>query len=123
MRTRTQWSGGILIATLVAGSVVAFGAQTHEHGTAAPAAPAAPTATAAAPSAMPMPEQMKMMADMRARDAKLEALVKTMDGATGQAKIDTMATIIRELVQDEKAMHARMNDMRMQMMGPNHTGQ
>jgi chromosome condensin MukBEF ATPase and DNA-binding subunit MukB len=52
---------------------------------------------------------------MRAREAKLDALVKTMDGATGEAKIETMATIIRELVQDEKAMHADMKDMHARM--------
>jgi hypothetical protein len=64
--------------------------------------------------------QDAMMAKMRAREAKLDTLVKTMDGATGEAKIDTIAAIIRELVQDEKAMHADMKDMHARMMGPAH---
>ena len=42
---------------------------------------------------------------------RLASLVKTMDGATGNAKVETMAAIIRELVQNEKQMHATMRDM------------
>jgi len=119
--TRMNWTRGALVACLLAGGAAAFAAQTHDHGTATTPAPA-PAATAAqTPAAQPPAgrEAMQdaMMAKMRAREAKLDALVKTMDGATGEAKIETMATIIRELVQDEKAMHADMKDMHARMTG------
>ena len=83
--------------------------ETHDHP--AGAAPVPPQADV---------ERMRMHAEMlsamKARDAKLSVLLKTMDGATGDAKIDTIAAIIRELVIDQQAMHARMAEMHQHMM-------
>ena len=108
MKTRSIWLAGVLAACALGGSAgaIAVTAQTHDHG----AAGESPTAVAPAQNAVPMHD--RMMAEMRDRDTKLESLVKTMDGATGDARIETMAAILRELVQTEKAMHAAMNEMR-----------
>ena len=111
--TRKTWTRGVLVACLMAGGAVGFAAQTHDHGAATTPAPAPPAAAQAPAGRGAM--QDAMMAKMRAREAKLDALVKTMDGATGEAKIETTAAIIRELVQDEKAMHADMKDMHARM--------
>jgi hypothetical protein len=62
---------------------------------------------------MKMREQM--MAEMSAGDARLDALVKDMNSATGPAKITAMSATLIELVQQHKAMHDRMGHM--QMMG------
>ena len=64
---------------------------------------------------MKMHEQM--MAEMKAADAKLDALVKDMNSATGEAKVIAMAAVVNELVQQHKAMHGRMGLMHQQMMG------
>jgi hypothetical protein len=62
---------------------------------------------------MKMREQM--MAEMKAGDARLDALVKDMNSATGPAKITAMSATLIELVQQHKAIHDRMGHM--QMMG------
>jgi len=59
----------------------------------------------------------RMMAEMKAGDAKLEALVRDMNAATGDAKVTAMAAVVNELVQQHKAMHGRMGQMHQQMMG------
>jgi len=64
---------------------------------------------------MKMHEQM--MAEMKAADEKLDALVKDMNAATGEAKINAMATVVTELVRQHKAMHGHMSQMHQQMMG------
>ena len=69
----------------------------------------------ATPDRMKMHEQM--MTAMKAREEKLNTLVKTMDGATGNAKIEAIATIIRELVRDQKDMHGHMVEMHQHMAG------
>jgi hypothetical protein len=108
MTTRRTWlAAAVLVAGTVTGSaaMLAVGPQTHDHG-----ATAAPS-SAVTPAPEQAPPHDRMMAEMRARDARLESLVKTMDGATGDAKIDVMAGILRELVQNEKAMHDAMTGM------------
>jgi len=63
-----------------------------------------------------------MMAEMTASQKKLDALVATMNAATGQAKVDQMAALLTELVAQRKAMQSRMmsmqGDMMKQMMQP-----
>lgn len=53
-----------------------------------------------------MEMHQRMMAEMAA-DAKLEALVKQMHSATGEAKLDFMAQVIDELVRQRKAAHGK----------------
>lgn len=78
----------------------------------------APQATQPQPG---MAEMMKMheqmMAEMKASDATLEALVKDMNAAAGDAKVSTMAAVVNELVRQNRTMHERMGQMHQQMMG------
>jgi hypothetical protein len=64
---------------------------------------------------MRMHEQM--MAEMRAADARLDALVREMNAASGSAKIDAMAAVLNELLQQRKATHERMGKMSEHMTG------
>ncbi len=57
-----------------------------------------------------MQARKDMMARCKAMDARLDELVATMNTATGQQKIDAMAALLNELVQQRKAMH----EMKMQ---------
>jgi hypothetical protein len=82
--------------------------QPHDHS-------GAPAAAQATPERMKMHDQM--MTAMKAREERLNSLVKTMDGATGNAKIEAMSTIIRELVRDQKDMHGQMVEMHQHMGG------
>jgi hypothetical protein len=63
---------------------------------------------------MKMHEQM--MADMKAADSRLDALVKDMNAASGEAKVNAVATVVTELVRQQKSMHDRMGQMHQQMM-------
>jgi len=97
-----------VVVGLFAGAGRNAAAQSHVHS-------GAPATAQATPERMKMHDQM--MTAMKAREDKLDTLVKTMDGATGNAKIETMATIIRELVRDQKDMHGRMDAMHQHMAG------
>ena len=67
-----------------------------------------------------MPDMMKrhqqMMADMKAADLKLDELLKTMNAATGEAKITAISQVLTEPVAQHKAMHEHMATMDQQMM-------
>jgi hypothetical protein len=58
----------------------------------------------------------RMMAEMKAGDVTLDALVKDMNSATGDAKINAVARVVSELVRQHKAMVERMGEMHQQMM-------
>ena len=70
---------------------------------------------AASPEMMKMHEQM--MADMKAADSRLDALVNEMNAASGDAKVNALAAVVTELVSQQKSMHAHMGQMHQQMMG------
>ncbi|MBP1636463.1 MAG: hypothetical protein H6Q10_3037 [Acidobacteria bacterium] len=53
---------------------------------------------------------------MKAMDARLDALVQQMNGATGQAKVDATAAVVNELVTQRKAMREGMEGMQAKMM-------
>jgi hypothetical protein len=84
-----------------------------------PAVEAAQSGTAqAAPRQRGMHDSTSMrrqMADMSAADERLEALIKDMDAAVGESKIAAMAAVVRELVEQQKAMRRRMADMHQHM--------
>ncbi len=65
-----------------------------------------------------MMQQMhqKMMAEMAAMDQKLDTLISQMNAAQGQAKVDAMAAVITEMVNQRKQMEQHMSSM-MGMMG------
>jgi hypothetical protein len=50
------------------------------------------------------------MADMKAGEARLEALVQEMAAAVGESRIVAMAAVIRELVEQQRDMRSRMAD-------------
>jgi hypothetical protein len=58
----------------------------------------------------------QMMAEMKAADAKLDALVSEMNAAKGEAKISVLAQAVTELVRQKKAIHEHMGAMDHQMM-------
>jgi hypothetical protein len=64
---------------------------------------------------MKMHEQM--MAEMKVADTKLDALVKEMNAASGEAKVNAVAAVVTELVRQHRSMHERMGQMHEQMMG------
>ena len=64
---------------------------------------------------MKMHEQM--MADMKAADSRLDALVKDMNAANGEARVTAVAAVVTELVRQQRSMHERMGQMHQQMMG------
>ncbi|MET0214050.1 MAG: hypothetical protein ABW292_13650 [Vicinamibacterales bacterium] len=64
---------------------------------------------------MKMHEQM--MAEMKASDNRLDALVKEMNAASGDAKVNAIAVVVTELVRQQKSMHERMGQMHQHMMG------
>ena len=59
----------------------------------------------------------QMMAEMKAADSRLEALVKEMNAASGDATVSAVASVVTELVRQQKSMHERMGQMHQQMMG------
>jgi hypothetical protein len=58
---------------------------------------------------------MKMMATMHANDQKLDDLVKKMNAAKGNARVDAIAELLTTLVQDRKTMQESMSNMSMMM--------
>ena len=107
----------LLTAILALGVGIAFGLGSAQ------ATPQQNPATQGA-QAQPQPgmaEMMKMhqqmMAEMKAGDAKLDALVKDMNAAAGEAKVTAMSAVVSELVRQHKAMHGHMGQMHEQMMG------
>src|SRR6187397_753348 len=63
----------------------------------------------------------KMMADMKAADARLEALALTMTSARGDGKVAAMQALLAELVKNQVDMHrhmaAMMHEHMMSQMG------
>lgn len=63
-----------------------------------------------------MAHHKEMMARMEAADARLDALVKTMNAATGSKKTNAVAAVINELVAQRKQMREDMMAMQPEMM-------
>ena len=68
------------------------------------------------PQAGGMIDHDKMMADMKAADARLEALAQTMKSARGHDQIGAMQNLLAELVRNQVAMHHHMSMMHDHMM-------
>jgi uncharacterized protein HemX len=58
----------------------------------------------------------QMMAEMKAGDARLDALVKDMNAAAGEKRVTAMMAVINELVRQHSSMHVHMGQMHEQMM-------
>jgi hypothetical protein len=63
----------------------------------------------------------KMMADMAASEASLDALVARMNAARGEARVDALAELVTAMVQQHKAMRSHMMEMHEHMMPMDHT--
>ena len=92
--------------------LAAVGSQQTQSPT--PSSPAGQSPQADMAGMMKMHQQM--MAEMKAADAKLDALVKDMNAATGAAKISAIAQVVNELVRQQKTMYEHMGSMDQQMM-------
>ena len=72
------------------------------------------------------PEQrqgmMQMMGEMKAADAKLDALVQAMNAAKGAEKTDATAALLTALVEQHRAMHSSMAMMMNMMSMMNNQG-
>jgi hypothetical protein len=88
--------------------------------TATPQSPESQGAVQPAPQTPAMPDMLKMhqqmMAEMKAGDARLEALVKDMNAAAGEKRVMSMMAVINELVRQHQSMHGHMGQMHEQMM-------
>jgi hypothetical protein len=78
--------------------------------------PKAPEHTMPMPQAGGMMDHDKMMADMKAADARLEALAQTMTSARGDGKVAAMQALLTELVKNQVDMHRQMAMMHEHMM-------
>jgi len=85
------------------------------------AAPRVPQHTMPMPQAGGTMDHDKMMADMKAADARLEALALTMTSARGDGKVAAMQALLAELVKNQVDMHrhmaAMMHEHMMSQMG------
>jgi hypothetical protein len=54
---------------------------------------------------------------MKEMDAKLESMVAQMNASKGDKKIQAMAAVINEMVEQRREMHERMTGMMQNMMG------
>jgi len=59
----------------------------------------------------------KMMADMKASDARLQTMTMKMQSAQGDAKVMAMQDVVNELVTNQLQMHQHMMMMHDTMMG------
>ena len=64
-----------------------------------------------------MKAHAQMMAKMKADEATLDALLKTMNETSGDAKTAAIAAVVTEMARQQKAMHAHMDEMHQHMMG------
>lgn len=110
----------LMLSSVLVFLSLTLGSLSSRQVTAAPQSQA-PTASAQQPSASQMQDMMKMheqmMVEMRAGNAKLEELVKQMNAAKGEAKVDATAAAVTELVRQHTAMIAHMGEMSQHMMG------
>jgi hypothetical protein len=80
------------------------------------ATPKAPEHTMPMPASGGMMDHDTMMADMKAADARLEALAQKMKSASGNDKVGAMQALLTELVQNQVDMHRQMAMMHDHMM-------
>lgn len=83
--------------------------KAQQPGTRYPANPATPQTSA------PMNVD-KVIADMQASDAQLQALTQKMQSAQGEAKVLAMQDVVNELVRNQLEMHRHMAMMHNRMM-------
>ena len=80
------------------------------------ATPKAPEHSMPMPPSGGMMNHDKMMSDMKAADARLEALAQTMKSASGNDQVRAMQELLTELVQNQVNMHRHMSMMHDHLM-------
>jgi len=100
-------------SAVVLALVTGVQAQMHQH----QEPQAKPAADMPAKCKAMMAEHEKMMADTKAADARLDALVAKMNAASGEAKAVAAAAAVTELVAQRKAMRDGMMGMHKKTMG------
>jgi hypothetical protein len=80
------------------------------------ATPKAPEHSMPMPPSGGMMNHDKMMSDMKAADARLEALAQAMKSASGNDKVRAMQELLTEIVQNQVDMHRQMSMMHDHMM-------
>lgn len=111
-------TGVLLSAALISGPAHGWQVSAEDHAKHHPGGEPAPNAAAAAPApqAPPAPQAKGMAGmNMMASNAKLDELMKKMNAAQGQAKVDAIAALLTALVQEHQSMHGNMANM-MSMM-------
>ena len=103
-----SWPGGVGVDRAIGSAISAAGSPVPQAG------------EAKMQMGMPMQDMMKMhekmMAEMKASQAKLDELAKTMNSAAGQAKVSAMAEVLNELVRSHRMMGDHMGSMHQHMM-------
>ncbi len=108
----------LLMTTLVIGAGF-FLAPARAQQAAAPALLHSTTMAQSDGTRMPrggMMDRDTMMADMKAADARLEALAASMKASNGHDQISAMEDLLTELVHNQVEMHRQMSMMHDQMM-------
>jgi hypothetical protein len=104
-------------AAVVMSAMPGFAAQTpQEHQQATTTEVQAAPGMDAKCQAM-MAEKEEMMADMKAADQRLDALVVTMNAASGMDQPAATAAVVSEMVTQRKTMRGGMMKMQEDMMG------
>ena len=121
MKSRVAVVAGLLLsAALISAPAHGWQVSAEDHAKHHPGGDAAPKAASAAPAPQtPSTPQAKGMAgmNMMASNARLDELVKKMNAAQGQAKVDAIAEVLTALVQDHQSMHGNMASMMSMMHG------
>ena len=109
MGTRLFGAAALAIAVTAWGtprSAFVVGSAAQDHAAEHPA-------QAQRPNMMDMQKtHAEMMADMKAGDAKLDALVKEMNAAAGDARADAVAAVVNELVRQQGDARSNGTDAR-----------
>jgi septal ring factor EnvC (AmiA/AmiB activator) len=104
-------------AAVVMWAVPGLVAQTPQAPKQAATATAKPQAGMEAKCQAMMAEHEKMMTETKAADQRLDALVATMNAASGPAKADATAAVVSEMVTQRRTMRDGMMKMQQDMMG------
>jgi len=117
MKSHLAPAAGLALFAFVLSAPVRLHAQQADsppHDQHHPGATDTPPA-AQAPASAPAPQQAEaatgMMARMKASGARLEALVKKMNAAKGEAKADAIAELLTALVEDRRHHESMMTSM------------
>lgn len=108
-----------ILAIAFSGGVVAATAGWPAQQPSPPVAPTTPQAQNMMMGQRMMEMRQQMMAEQQASLARLQQLMDTMNAAKGDAKVEAIAAVVTELVQQHKSAQERMMMpmMMMPMMG------